>query len=395
MTNLTMGQRIAGERKKLGLSQEALGEKTGVSRQAISKWESDSAVPEIDKLIALSRLFGVSVGWLLGVEEELAPREEAQTDTLSEKQLQMVEQIVKKYQPRRTLRLQWLTIIAILIILLAAAWDFNFRLNSGHLDYGDLYTQLAEVRTQIQTLKDTQSQNGLVLLADYQFDLEQLADAPGVRVHFSAIPNLWQEGDSGYLTVTRKDMETLRVDCEWNGAWLVGTFPLDAADGYSFCLTIVHAGGTQEQQLLRDETLEDLAQSLSIDTRKVAAEQVWYVNNAFSLFNCEISVTMPGVGYVYGQQKWQTVDLLLYQGGEEKGRFNLLLADSGGTEADESVLNSPSLTSIYGSIRFENVELVQNEEIVLYLSAQLNNGMSTQSRIGSWVLDANGELIEQ
>ena len=57
---------IAQKRKELGLSQEALGSKLGVSRQSIYKWEADSALPEVDKLIALSRLFGVSVGWLLG-----------------------------------------------------------------------------------------------------------------------------------------------------------------------------------------------------------------------------------------------------------------------------------------------------------------------------------------
>ena len=63
---MTIGQRIAQKRKELGLSQEALGSKLGVSRQSIYKWEADSALPEVDKLIALSRLFGVSVGWLLG-----------------------------------------------------------------------------------------------------------------------------------------------------------------------------------------------------------------------------------------------------------------------------------------------------------------------------------------
>ena len=56
---MTMGQRIAQKRKEQGLSQEGLGEQLGVSRQAIYKWESGAAVPEIDKLIALSRLFGV------------------------------------------------------------------------------------------------------------------------------------------------------------------------------------------------------------------------------------------------------------------------------------------------------------------------------------------------
>ena len=64
---MTIGQRIAELRKQQNLSQEALGELLGVSRQAISKWESDAALPEIDKLIAMSKRFGVTVGYLLGV----------------------------------------------------------------------------------------------------------------------------------------------------------------------------------------------------------------------------------------------------------------------------------------------------------------------------------------
>lgn len=66
---MTLGQRIQALRKGMGLSQEELGEKMGVSRQAISKWEGDQTIPELDKLIALSRLFGLTVGQLLGVEQ--------------------------------------------------------------------------------------------------------------------------------------------------------------------------------------------------------------------------------------------------------------------------------------------------------------------------------------
>ena len=57
-----IGQRITQKRKELGLSQEALGEQLGVSRQSIYKWESDTALPEIEKLITLSRLFGLPGG---------------------------------------------------------------------------------------------------------------------------------------------------------------------------------------------------------------------------------------------------------------------------------------------------------------------------------------------
>ena len=66
---MTLGQNIQALRHAAGLSQEGLGEKLGVSRQAISKWEADGAVPEVDKLIALARLFGVSLHDLLQVEE--------------------------------------------------------------------------------------------------------------------------------------------------------------------------------------------------------------------------------------------------------------------------------------------------------------------------------------
>ena len=61
----TLGVRIQEGRKAAGLSQEALGEKLQVSRQAVSKWESDAAIPELDKLITMSRIFGVTIDQLL------------------------------------------------------------------------------------------------------------------------------------------------------------------------------------------------------------------------------------------------------------------------------------------------------------------------------------------
>ena len=91
---MTLGQRIAQKRKELGLSQEGLGEQLGVSRQAIYKWESDASLPEVEKLIALSRLFSVTVGWLLGVEEEPRPVGE---EELTPQQLAMVREITQGY----------------------------------------------------------------------------------------------------------------------------------------------------------------------------------------------------------------------------------------------------------------------------------------------------------
>ena len=62
---MTLGQRISLYRKKLNISQEELGARLGVSRQAVSKWESGTSDPSTSNLLALAKLYGVSAEDLL------------------------------------------------------------------------------------------------------------------------------------------------------------------------------------------------------------------------------------------------------------------------------------------------------------------------------------------
>jgi len=71
---MTLGQTIAHLRKARNLSQDELADLLGVSRQSVSKWETDASVPELDKLIRLSDMFGVTLDALIrGEEPEPAP----------------------------------------------------------------------------------------------------------------------------------------------------------------------------------------------------------------------------------------------------------------------------------------------------------------------------------
>ena len=63
-----LGNNIAIYRKRIGLTQEQLAEKCGVSRQAITKWEADSSEPDVSKICLLADLFGIEVDTLLGRE---------------------------------------------------------------------------------------------------------------------------------------------------------------------------------------------------------------------------------------------------------------------------------------------------------------------------------------
>lgn len=65
---MTLGQNIQAARKAKGLSQETLAEKIGVSRQALGKWEKDTALPGLDNLQALAAELGIGVDALLGTE---------------------------------------------------------------------------------------------------------------------------------------------------------------------------------------------------------------------------------------------------------------------------------------------------------------------------------------
>ena len=204
MQEQTLGRRIQEARKAAGLSQESLGERLGVSRQAVSKWEADAAVPELENLIAMSRIFGVTIGALLGVEPaaeepsaEEAPEASGQEaeDTapageLTDRELAAVEAIVQKYleaarRPRWSRRWKVLAGAAICAVLALAvcALSSSFFSLENRLDQvqSQVYGIERSVGNQIGSLTGQISgllaeQNSLISGYDIRvtdYDLEQ------------------------------------------------------------------------------------------------------------------------------------------------------------------------------------------------------------------------------
>ncbi len=71
---MILGEKITQLRKQRDWSQEDLASQLGISRQSVSKWESGASIPDLDKIVSMSRLFSVSTDYLL--------KEELETDTL-------------------------------------------------------------------------------------------------------------------------------------------------------------------------------------------------------------------------------------------------------------------------------------------------------------------------
>ncbi|MBQ7909183.1 MAG: helix-turn-helix domain-containing protein [Clostridia bacterium] len=84
----SLGQRIYQYRRANGMSQEDLAESLNVSRQSVSKWETDGSIPDLDKLVALSELFGISLEQLVKGEsiEEMNPEPPIECNSCPTKQ---------------------------------------------------------------------------------------------------------------------------------------------------------------------------------------------------------------------------------------------------------------------------------------------------------------------
>lgn len=161
---MTLGQRIQELRKQSNLSQEALGEKLGVSRQAVSRWEMDGAVPEVDKLIAMGRLFGVDLNDLLqvaqpgsvgeGVAQAPAPEEKA---------------------PLRPARRRWLLPALALLALGLVALTLSFGRITGKLS-----DRLTALESRVEEL-EARPDPSVPLVADAQVSSRWYSYAQGIQ----------------------------------------------------------------------------------------------------------------------------------------------------------------------------------------------------------------------
>lgn len=265
---MTLGERIARKRKEQRLSQEALGETLGVSRQSVYKWESGSALPEIDKLIAMSRLFGVTIGWLLGVEEsgEGSAGSSLQPDggkELTEAQLKMVEEIVDRYlaarQPAKKKR-RWLWAaglaagLALCLVLHNEVKDVRWDMT---LQYTDLKNRLESVtRTmdlQIESITGRveevlKSQNNLT--ASYGTEIVS-ADLAANTVSFTAwaVPKTYVEGMTAAFLVDDGSGPVEVPGQQGENQTFSASLTCALTDGIDISVAFI-TGDTRETQLL-------------------------------------------------------------------------------------------------------------------------------------------------
>lgn len=283
MQEQTLGRRIQEARKAAGLSQESLGERLGVSRQAVSKWEADAAVPELENLIAMSRIFGVTIGALLGVEPEAAedrseedapkaPGEGAEgaapAEELTDRELAAVEAIVRKYleavrRPRWSRKKKIAVSAGICGAALAAvlALGSGFSALGSRLDQvqGQVYgiessvgSQIGALAGQIRDILDEDSNLFAVSQAQVtDYDLT----AETVTLQVSAQAKSWQDNTTALFTALLSDGRQFSAEASGkNGTFTAQNWTLPMDQEILLSASLTTDGVTAADQL---ETLYD------------------------------------------------------------------------------------------------------------------------------------------
>ncbi|MCJ7842781.1 helix-turn-helix domain-containing protein [Lederbergia sp. NSJ-179] len=124
---MTFGEKIQKLRKEAGISQEELSFQLQVSRQAISKWENDKGYPETEKIIKMSKIFHVTLDYLLSDSENRNGNE-------TEKGLYVSQEMASGFLLHETLKYRKMA-FAIALLLAGAAFIFIINETAGILLY--------------------------------------------------------------------------------------------------------------------------------------------------------------------------------------------------------------------------------------------------------------------
>lgn len=102
---MAFAEKLKTFRKQAGMSQEKLAEKLGVSRQAVTKWETEAGIPDIENIMAVSALFGVSIDALLGNEQSAVKQQDYLFESVTEYDIDEPKRYDMKFGGARKLTL--------------------------------------------------------------------------------------------------------------------------------------------------------------------------------------------------------------------------------------------------------------------------------------------------
>jgi transcriptional regulator with XRE-family HTH domain len=221
---MDISEKILELRKSPGYSQEKLAELLHVSRQAVSKWESGAALPTLDNLIELSKLFQAPLDALTGTSQEKAPdmaqeRSGGQGREGNEGQTRPARADRDRARDRRqrnaSLVLAGVLLSALVISILSnaarsAEMTSQIAMLSGRVSALESRSYSLPQAVE-QPITGWQAQSSLV--ADFSYEVEQYDPKTGLLgLSVSATPKVYVEGMTALFSATAKGMDSIEME---------------------------------------------------------------------------------------------------------------------------------------------------------------------------------------
>lgn len=261
-------------RRASGMSQEELAEKLGVSRQAVSKWESGATQPELSKLIELSKLYSVSVDELLSLEHAKPEQDAAESPVQSNAEKAPAEKLSFRdfcMQHKKIIGGAAVAAVAA-VALIAVGVHYNNRINTLSTQVNDLRSQLYNVQNNLSNQIAGISNNVSDILAresslisQYSYEVKSVnLKKQECTLAFSLLPKTISENtivnigviDHGNSSPLDSYRPGYSADLTQDGfGYLRGSVTAPLSDELGVGVNFKHDGETQSEEL---DTIYDL-----------------------------------------------------------------------------------------------------------------------------------------
>ena len=248
VAEMTTGEKIAALRRENNMSQEALGEKLGLSRQAVSKWEADQAVPTMDNLMELSKLFGVTVDTLLRPDAELT----SQTENTADKPEESRPAVPRKW------KIAAIAAAGLLCVSVVCSAVSLWRVIAMQQQIDTLRMQSGPSTIYYPNTSDDTNSD----LADWSENVTvDRENSENLLVTVSAVPRSMMDGETAKFVVRSGD-QSWECDAEDNNGYS-GKLSVPFVDTFSVYLTLTGMSGETRNILVTSEY--DLEQRFSLN----------------------------------------------------------------------------------------------------------------------------------
>ncbi len=351
---MTIGEKIVKLRKQRDMSQEAFSERLGVSRQAVSKWENNTAQPTNENLAQIAKLFDVSISSLL--DDEFVNTSASGTDFTEKTPLSPPDIKKEEKSFRRGVLLQGIAIIILGITniiqgyMLGGMKNDIAELRRKEIDYSFLQSQINSLQSQIVYIPQTNSEPEFT---DYQHKVIKYSrDTNTATVKFSVVPKDYTK-DTVAQIVIKSDGHDYSIDATMENNIFTAQADLICDSGMTVYLYLTENEKTRSFVV---GYLPNPADNFVMDVYGISTEGKWQAGTGYLdvdiTIGCNVDYFLSGDLYSCVYPKKAVINLycddqLIYQHPFESIIDNNYIQDakeSADIGADEQAINQVQTT---------------------------------------------------